>query len=209
MFQLLETELRSRASISIHFGKTKLWNASGTELTGVAGLSAAARMHDPQAVVWRGDQGLPTAQQGLKVLGAPVGHPDFIRSFLSQKRLEHDHLFEMIPQVPNVQAAWLLLVFFASTRANFFLRTVAPEFTFEFAERHDEQVFKCLSKVLQTETLHPRNHEAARMVKGVDTCVWDQWQIPQRLKTMDGCQDPKLGGACRRCETRDEEIEGS
>ena len=24
-----------------------------------------------------------------------------------------------------------------------------------------------------------------------------------------GCQDPKLGGACRRCETRDEEIEGS
>ena len=40
---------------------------------------------------------------------------------------------------------------------------MAPEFTLEFAERHDEQVFKCLSKVLQTETLHPRNHEAATM----------------------------------------------
>ena len=48
--------------------------------TGVASLSAAARMHDPQAV-WRGDQGLPTAEQGFKVLGAPVGHPDFIRRF--------------------------------------------------------------------------------------------------------------------------------
>ena len=163
VFQLLETELRSRASISIHLGKTKLWNASGIEPTGVASLSAAARMHDPQAVVWRGDQGLPTAQQGLKVLGAPVGHPDFIRSFLSQKGLEHDHLLEMIPQVPDVQAAWLLLVFCASTRANFFLRTVAPEFTLEFAERHDEQVFTCLSKVPQTETLHPRNQEAATM----------------------------------------------
>ena len=68
----------------------------------MAGLSAVARMHDPQAVVWRGDQGLPTAQQGLKVLGGTSGHPDFIRSFLSQKGLEHDHLLEMISQVPDV-----------------------------------------------------------------------------------------------------------
>ena len=163
VFQLLETELRCRASISIHLGKTKLWNAGGIEPTGAAGLSAVARIHNPQAVVWRGDQGLPTAQQGLKVLGAPVGHPDYIQSFLTQKGLEHDHLLEMIPQVQDVQAAWLLLLYCASTRANFFLRTVAPEFTLEFAERHDEQVFKCLSKVLQTETLHPRNHEAATM----------------------------------------------
>ena len=66
--------------------------------------------------------------------------------FLSQKGLEHDHLLEMIPQVPDVQAAWLLLVFCASTRANFFLRTVAPEFTLEFAERHDEQVYTLLEK---------------------------------------------------------------
>ena len=127
-----------------------------------AGPSAAARMHNPQAVVWRGDQGLPTAQQGLKVLKAQVGHPDYIQNFLTQKSLEHDRLLEMIPQVPDVQAAWLLL-YCASTRANFFLRTVAPEFTLEFAERHDEQVFKCLSKVLQTEMLHPHNHEAAAM----------------------------------------------
>ena len=34
VFQLLETELRSRASISIHLGKTKLWNASGTHRGG-------------------------------------------------------------------------------------------------------------------------------------------------------------------------------
>ena len=54
---------------------------------GAAGLSAVARKHNPQAVMWRGDQGLPTAQQGLKVLGAPVGHPDYIQSFLTQKRV--------------------------------------------------------------------------------------------------------------------------
>ena len=36
---------------SIHLGKTKLWNARGIEPTGAAGLSAAARMHNPQAVV--------------------------------------------------------------------------------------------------------------------------------------------------------------
>ena len=149
----------------------------------------------------------------------------------------------MIPQVPDVQGAWLLLVFCASTRANCFLRAVAPEFTLEFAERHDEQVFKCLSKVLQTETLHPRNHEAATMpltLGGLglgnaqrtrDAAHWGSWadslemirarhpEVARRVvkgSVADstefedrGCQDPKLGGACRRCETRDEEIEGS
>ena len=119
-------------------------------------------MHNPQAVVRRGDQGLPTVQQGLKVLGAPVGHPDYVKASMTQKGVEHDHL-EMITHVPDVQAAWLLLLYCASTRANFFLRTVAPELTLEFAQRHDEQVFKCLSKVLQTEMLHPHHHVAATM----------------------------------------------
>ena len=131
---------------------------------------------------------MPTAHQGLKVLLAPVGHPDYIQSFLTQKGLEHDSLFEMIPQVPDVQATWLPLLSCASTRTNFFfLRTVAPEFTLKFAERHEKQVFKCLSKVLQTETLHPRNHEAATMpltlgVVGLgdaqrtrDAALWRSW----------------------------------
>ena len=159
VFQLLETELRSRASISIHLGETKFWNA-GIEPTGVAGLSAAARMHDPQAVVWRGDQGLPTVQQGLKVLGALVGlHP----KLLVPERVGARPFARDDPTSPRRASCMVVAGVLRIHSSEFFLRTVSPEFTLEFAERHDKQVFKCLSKVLQTETLHPRNHEAATM----------------------------------------------
>ena len=40
-----------------------------------------------------------------------------------------------------MQTAWLLL-FCVSTRANFFLRTMAPKCTSEFACRHDEHILK-------------------------------------------------------------------
>ena len=55
--------------------QTKLWNAGGIEPTGAAGPSAAVRMHNPQVVVWPGDQALPTAQHGFKVLGGTSGTP--------------------------------------------------------------------------------------------------------------------------------------
>ena len=38
-------------------------------------LTRAARVVDPDAVVWGGDWALPPSQQGLKVLGVPIGHP--------------------------------------------------------------------------------------------------------------------------------------
>ena len=41
-------------------------------------LTRAARVVDPDAVVWGGDWALPPSQQGLKVLGVPIGHPSFI-----------------------------------------------------------------------------------------------------------------------------------
>ena len=37
-----------------------------------------------------------------------------------------------------------------STRANFWLRTVEPELTERFAERHDASVWRCLSNILGT-----------------------------------------------------------
>ena len=37
-----------------------------------------------------------------------------------------------------------------STRANFWLRTVEPELTESFAERHDASVWRCLSNILGT-----------------------------------------------------------
>ena len=57
---------------------------------------------------------------GFKVLGIPLGHPDFVQRFLEGKIAEHGVLLERIPEVPDTQSAWLLLSFCAAARANFF-----------------------------------------------------------------------------------------
>ena len=46
------------------------------------------------AVVWRGDQKLPAASRGLKVLGAPTGQPEDMHEFLRWKSEEQRVLFQ-------------------------------------------------------------------------------------------------------------------
>ena len=72
--RVMRIELWTHSKISIHHGKTKLWNKAGI---------------------------LPSGT-------------------------DHDVLLERIPAVPDLQAAWLLLSYCASARANFALRTVRP-----------------------------------------------------------------------------------
>ena len=57
----------------------------------------------PDVVVWRRDAFLLLEQQGVKILGVPVGQPGCGRHFLSLKSVEHE------TQVGNTQAVWLQL----------------------------------------------------------------------------------------------------
>ena len=43
-------------------------------------LTVAAKRRSPEAVVWRCDEGLPESEQGMKVLGVPVGHKEFMKA---------------------------------------------------------------------------------------------------------------------------------
>ena len=72
-------------------------------------------MHDPDATVWRGDEDIPVAQQGMNVFGVPLGRDEYAARFLEKKSEHHDVLFERILLVPDVQACWLLLSFCAAT----------------------------------------------------------------------------------------------
>ena len=63
--------------IHLHHGNAQVWNR-GVEPSGMPELTRAARAVKPDAVVWRGDPGLPQSQQGLKVLGIPVGQSVFL-----------------------------------------------------------------------------------------------------------------------------------
>ena len=147
---IVEEELSTHAHIHLHHGKTKVWNRGGVESEGIAEVTRRARQVRPDAVVWKGDQQLPPNQQGLRVLGVPIGQTEFVLDFLESKSREHATLFQRIPWVQDTQAAFLLLFMCGSTRANFWLRTVEPELTESFAERHDASVWRCLSNILGT-----------------------------------------------------------
>ena len=93
----VEEELWSHARIHLHHGKTQVWNRGGTEPSGMEVLTQAARAVKPGAVVWHGDPLLPPVQQGLKVLGVPIGRGAFVEHFLEYKSTEQQVLFQRIP----------------------------------------------------------------------------------------------------------------
>ena len=64
------------------------------------------------------------------------------------KQDDHTLLLERIPEVPDLQSAWLILLFCASTRANYLLRALPPGVTEEFAASHDELFRTCLNNLL-------------------------------------------------------------
>ena len=84
-----------------------------------------------------------TTKQGLT-----VSHSDILKYVASEKADEQSLLFERIPHIEDVQAAWFLLTFFAATRANNWLRTVPRDFTQHYAEVHDRSVNRCLERIL-------------------------------------------------------------
>ena len=53
---LLENALWAWAGISIHQGKTKIWNRAGVELPGCEFLERVVRIEDPSAHEWRGPE---------------------------------------------------------------------------------------------------------------------------------------------------------
>ena len=90
-------------------GKTHMWNRSGRMPEGSDELQRRALLHDPTAQVWRGSD-LPTRDQGIKVLGCPFGHADFVTAQLETIAMKHQVLLQAIPNVRDVQSAWLLLL---------------------------------------------------------------------------------------------------
>ena len=110
-FRSLETDLWNRAKIRIHGGKTKIWNRAGIRPQICDELERRARAIDPSAIVWRVSD-LPCHQQGLKVLGTPLGHTEYVRR-------ERPTLASPILANP-----FLAIVFGQSIRANPFLANI-------------------------------------------------------------------------------------
>ena len=72
-------------------------NKGGIEPSGVEAMTRVAQAVKSDAVVWRGNPLLPATQQGLKVLGIPIGHEAFVQRFLENKSTEQQVL---LPEDP-------------------------------------------------------------------------------------------------------------
>ena len=146
--RILGEELWRHARIRLNQGKTCLWNRVGQMPFGCERLEAAARAEDPDARVWRGDVQIEPRQRGIVILGTPVGTPEFVEQQLEQKVVEHETFLQRVPELKDLQCAWLLLLFCGVARANFFIRTIGPALSHSFATRHDAQIWRCFSTLV-------------------------------------------------------------
>ena len=135
------------SSTRIDGGKTQVWNGAGSKPDICEVLDRVAQAADPEAKVWEGSE-VPPNQQGLKILGAPFGHREFVVAQLEKKLQKQETLIRRIPLVPDLQSAWLILMHCASARTNYLLRVVDPVQVQQFAQAHDERLWQCLCQLL-------------------------------------------------------------
>ena len=139
VYDLLAHHLQAQAHIRLNSGKTRIWNASGQQPPNIETLG-------PE--VWVGSTSQPRHEQGLIVLGAPVGTTEYKQLHLQHLRTEHDKLLQQLPHLQDLQASWLLLLYCASPRCIYQLRMLPPNITAQFSQDHDAAVAACLSELL-------------------------------------------------------------
>ena len=127
----LGDELRTRERSTSMEARRKCGIKLACDLPSATSWNALQERTTPRARVWTGFD-VPTEQQGFKVFGSPLGHPDFIRQHLSNVHEDHQRLLTS-PLLADMQSTWLFLVHCAQARANFLIRAVRPEAVEEFA----------------------------------------------------------------------------
>ena len=102
----------------------------------------AGCFEDPDAIVWS-DLSLSADQQGVEVLGTPLGSSESVQAMLESLPASHQGLVAKISHITDLQSAWLLL-----------LNGVSPELhlqaqaTDTFAARHDVSMWRCVEILL-------------------------------------------------------------
>ena len=140
VYDLLQHHLFHQARIQLNAGKTRVWNQANQTPPNIQTLG-------PE--VWVGGNETPPHEQGLLVLRAPVGSDAYKLQQLQHTR-DHNFLLQRLPDLEDLQAAWLLLLFCASPRCHYHLRMLPPNITAAFSTGHDTAVAACLTDLLDT-----------------------------------------------------------
>ena len=88
------------------------------------------------------------AEQGIIILGTPLGHDEFVRRQLELKSREHELLLSRSPSLADLQSAWALLLNCACSSVTHLLRVIRLDLVRHFAERHDESIWTCRCQIL-------------------------------------------------------------
>ena len=132
--EAVSSAVEELAGVAANLGKTRVYNrAGGAAPPGISELG-------PEA--WRGDKPLP--ERGFVALGTPIGTPEYVAACARERLEQEQGLLEELPQLPDLQCAWLLLLF----RAQHLLRTVPPSQSAAYAEAHDHAVWGTLQALL-------------------------------------------------------------
>ena len=149
-YDVVSEVLQRVCGILVHQGKLVCWNR-----TGAAAPPGIAALDTPGHTVWRGDA--RPAENGVVVLGAPVGTDAFAAAEGERAAAREQTLLDGLLATDDLQVAWLLLVFCAGPRANYLLRTVPPHQVRAYAEEHDRRVPTALQNLLGADGLND-NH---------------------------------------------------
>ena len=160
--------LRQVCRINVNLGKLAAWSQTPTEAP--PGLE---RFGDN---IWK--SALPLEQRGLKVLGTPLGTQEFVDRFCAERSEEKAQLLNLIPKLPSIQSAWLLLYFCAVPRINHLLRNICPTSVSQAAALHD----LCILETFRSIFAIPASEDWDAGLHGINFEIWvQQARLPLRL----------------------------
>jgi hypothetical protein len=144
-FDIVTGEVERIAGIRTNLGKLQLYSKNGGACP--HGFQNLQRAIDAKPI-WTGDA--PQIEnRGIVVLGSPLGTVEYCKAHAEKRMKIEQELLDWIPQVRNLQIAWLLLYFCAAQRANHLIRLLPPSLSVEYAEKHDNAILKCLELLVQ------------------------------------------------------------
>ena len=147
--------VEQHAGVAANLGKTRVYRAAGgPPPPGVEELGPD---------VWCGGDSEP-ATRGFVALGVPIGHADFIQRKLAARLDDECRLLGELRKLPDLQSAWLLLLYCASPRAQHVLRTVPPRDAAAHASEHDQAVWITVQHTLAELDARRQQWDAARQV---------------------------------------------
>jgi hypothetical protein len=89
---------------------------------------------------------------GIIVCGCPQGTDDYVKEQMQEVVQRYTELHELTRALPDTQSQYLLLRFCTCTNITFWLRTVPPELTEEFAQQFDQEVLYTAYDMLGIDT---------------------------------------------------------